>query len=49
MAKAIRPTPILEGEDRRKFIEALKISYSSEKENFLNECRAAVKKIKRDV
>ena len=49
MAKAIKPTPILEGEDKKLFLQSLKVSYSAEKEKFLNECKEIIKKIKIDV
>ncbi|MFH1181620.1 MAG: hypothetical protein V1702_01555 [Candidatus Woesearchaeota archaeon] len=49
MAKAIMPTPILKGEDKKLFIQSLKVSYSADKEKFLNECKTIIRKIKLDV
>lgn len=49
MAKAIKPTPVLEGEDKKMFLKSLQVSYSVEKEKFLNECKAMLRKIKFDV
>ena len=49
MAKAIKPTPTLTGEDKKLFIQSLNVSYSADKEKFLNECKAIIKKIKLDV
>ncbi|MBI2137165.1 hypothetical protein HYU12_01455 [Candidatus Woesearchaeota archaeon] len=49
MAKMINPTPILDGEDKRKFLQALQVSYDSKKEKFLNECREFASKIKKEI
>lgn len=49
MAKPIEPTPILEGEDKRKFLESIQnISHDSKKEAFLKECDSAFEKVKKD-
>ncbi len=40
MAKPIEPTPVLEGEDARDVFEQMNsVSYSEEKQRFLDECR----------
>ncbi len=45
MARPIEPTPILEGEDARKVIELMNsVSYSEEKQKFLDECREIYRK-----
>lgn len=49
MAKAIKPTPVLEGEDKENFLKSLQTTYSAEKEKFLNECKAILRKVKLDV
>ena len=46
MAKLIRPTPILEGEDKALFLESLNVKYDSKKEKFLKECSELAKKVK---
>lgn len=45
MARPIQPTPILEGEDARKVLEQMNsVSYSKEKQKFLDECKAIYRK-----
>ena len=46
MAKLIRPTPILEGEDKTLFLESLNVKYDPQKEKFLKECYDLAKKVK---
>lgn len=46
MAKIITPTPILEGEDKKKFLASLRVKYSPDKEKFLKDCRDLTKKVK---
>ena len=39
MAKPIQPTPILDGEDAKQFLQQTNnVRYSAEKEQFLKEC-----------
>lgn len=50
MAKPIEPTPILEGEDAKRFLEDLNsLKYSKEKERFLKDCANVFKSVKKDI
>ena len=45
MARPIEPTPILEGEDAKKVLELMNsVTYSEEKQKFLDECRQVYRK-----
>ena len=45
MARPIEPTPILEGEDARNVLELMNsVTYSEEKQKFLDECRQVYQK-----
>ena len=45
MARPIEPTPILEGEDAQKVLELMNsVTYSEEKQKFLDECRQVYRK-----
>lgn len=45
MARPIEPTPILEGDDARKVLELMNsVTYSEEKQKFLDECRQLYRK-----
>ena len=45
MARPIAPTPILEGEDAKKVLEMMNsVTYSKEKQKFLDECRQIYRK-----
>jgi hypothetical protein len=45
MARPIESTPILEGEDARKVLELMNsVTYSKEKQKFLDECRQVYRK-----
>lgn len=45
MARPIEPTPILKGEDARKVLELMNsVTYSEEKQKFLDECRQVYRK-----
>ena len=47
MAKPIEPTPILEGEDAKRFLEDMSnLRYSKKKEEFLNKCIKTFEQIK---
>lgn len=49
MAKPITPTPILEGDDKKKFLDAtLNVKYDENKKKFLEECEQIYKRIKSD-
>ncbi len=48
MAKPIEPTPVLEGKDAERLVkEMASVTYSKEKQKFLEECRDIFKKTKR--
>ncbi|MEK6939540.1 MAG: hypothetical protein AABX31_02325 [Nanoarchaeota archaeon] len=45
MARPIQPTPILKGKDAKKVLELMNsVTYSKEKQKFLDECRQIYKK-----
>jgi hypothetical protein len=45
MARPIQPTPILKGKDAQKVLELMNsVTYSKEKQKFLDECRQIYKK-----
>ena len=48
MARPIEPTPILEGNDAKRFLNEINtVKYSETKEKFLKECKDAYNKIKK--
>jgi hypothetical protein len=50
MAKPIEPTPILEGEDKSKFLSDLSsLKYDEKKEKFLKECDEIFSKINNQI
>ena len=48
MARPIEPTPVLQGEDAKRLIKEMNsLSYSEEKQKFLDECRDVYSKTKK--
>ena len=48
MASPIEPTPMLEGEDAKNLLKQVNsVTYSKDKQQFLNECKEIYKKTKR--
>jgi hypothetical protein len=49
MARPIEPTPILSGDDAKRFMKSIEnLRYSSKKEKFLRECDEVYRSVKKD-